>query len=61
MMIRLPGRKVEKMLEVGQSNGMSPQTLYRKAVKVFMASEYYQDLVETHNRVTGSGETNNDQ
>jgi hypothetical protein len=35
-----------KVLEVGQQNGMSPQKLYREAIKVFMASDYYQELVK---------------
>ena len=44
MLLNLPTKKVMKVLEVGQQNGMSPNALYRDIIDTYLQSERYKQL-----------------
>lgn len=44
MLLNLPTKKVLKVLEVGQQNGMSPQALYRDILNTYLESDRYKEL-----------------
>ncbi len=44
MLLNLPTKKVMKVLEVGQQNGMSPNALYRDILDTYLQSERYKQL-----------------
>jgi len=44
MLLNLPTKKVMKVLEVGQQNGMSPQALYRDILNTYLESDRYKEL-----------------
>ena len=44
MLLNLPTKKVMKVLEVGQQNGMSPNALYRDILDTYLQSDRYKQL-----------------
>lgn len=44
MLLNLPTKKVIKVLEVGQQNGMSPNALYRDIIDTYLKSDRYKQL-----------------
>ncbi len=44
MILNLPTKKVMKVLEIGQQNGMSPNALYRDIIDTYIASDRYKEL-----------------
>lgn len=44
MLLNLPTKKVIKVLEVGQQNGMSPNALYRDIIDTYIQSDRYKEL-----------------
>jgi hypothetical protein len=44
VLLNLPTRKVMKVLEVGQQNGMSPNALYRDILNTYLQSDRYKEL-----------------
>ena len=44
MLLNLPTKKVMKVLEVGQQNGMSPNALYRDIIDTYLQSDRYKQL-----------------
>jgi hypothetical protein len=44
VLLNLPTKKVMKVLEVGQQNGMSPNALYRDILDTYLQSERYKQL-----------------
>jgi hypothetical protein len=44
VLLNLPTKKVMKVLEVGQQNGMSPNALYRDILDTYLQSDRYKQL-----------------
>jgi len=44
VLLNLPTKKVMKVLEVGQQNGMSPNALYRDIIDTYLQSDRYKQL-----------------
>lgn len=47
MLVNLPTKRVMKVLQVGQANGMSPNAMYRDIIKTYLESDRYKELQVT--------------